>query len=407
MFKNFVLPLAIAAMIAAVLAKASDRRGFEELAIRAAVADEARTPGAKCPLSQDFTDKADIRLLSICFKYGLDAFEAAQRYPATAAKVFAVYGEEETFQKVLDRYGHQVIPVVAYFVENGSREFQIRQALGDALQKIWEGKKPKWELADITREQIGLIAIYHLEHRGHEMLAEFEIVDGVAKRKLLARFLLGAKDLLLGGVGDLETILVRGERLPTWKEVGFAALDVAIVAGGVGAVAKAARLGGGAAEVVEKSAVRLGAESAAARNTIRLAAESTAGKNTIRLAAAEGAAENNAIRLAAAEGAAEKNTIRLAAEGAYEAISAVGKTGVLVAPVAFVYVAVTRPQLIASAGGWVAEQLGANRLVGIFVVYLMGIFLIFQLLRPLLWCGRTVGKPIFRLARYAYNKGVT
>ena len=421
MFKNFVLPLAIAAMIAAILAQASDRRGFEELAIRAAVADEARTPGAKCPLSQDFTDKADIRLLSICFKYGLDAFEAAQRYPATAAKVFAVYGEEETFQKVLDRYGHQVIPVVAYFVENGSREFQIRQALGDALQKIWEGKKPKWELADITREQIGLIAIYHLEHRGHEMLAEFEIVDGVAKRKLLARFLLGAKDLLLGGVGDLETILVRGERLPTWKEVGFAALDVAIVAGGVGAVAKAARVGGGAAEVVEKSAVRLGAEGAATKNTIRLAAESTAGKNTIRLAAAEGAAENNAIRLtaaegaaeknairlAAAEGAAEKNTIRLAAEGAYEAISAVGKTGVLVAPVAFVYVAVTRPQLIASAGGWVAEQLGANRLVGIFVVYLMGIFLIFQLLRPLLWCGRTVGKPIFRLARYAYNKGVT
>jgi len=407
MFKNFVLPLAIAAMIAAVLAKASDRRGFEELAIRAAAADEARTPGAKCPLSQDYTDKADIRLLSICLKYGLDAYEAAQRYPATAAKVFAVYGEEETFQKVLDRYGHQVIPVVAYFVENGSREFQIRQALGDALQKIWEGKKPKWELADITREQIGLIAIYHLEHRGHEMLAEFEIVDGVAKRKLLARFLLGAKDLLLGGVGDLETILVRGERLPTWKEVGFAALDVAIVAGGVGAVAKAARVGGGAAEVVEKSAVRLGAESAATRNTIRLAAESTAGKNTIRLAAAEGAFENNAIRLAAAEGAAEKNTIRLAAEGAYEAISAVGKTGVLVAPVAFVYVAVTRPQLIASAGGWVAEQLGANRLVGIFVVYLMGIFLIFQLLRPLLWCGRTVGKPIFRLARYAYNKGVT
>ena len=407
MFKNFVLPLAIAAMIAAILAKASDRRGFEELAIRAAVADEARTPGAKCPLSQDFTDKAEIRLLSICFKYGLDAFEAAQRYPATAAKVFAVYGEEETFQKVLDRYGHQVIPVVAYFVENGSREFQIRQALGDALQKIWEGKKPKWELADITREQIGLIAIYHLEHRGHEMLAEFEIVDGVAKRKLLARFLLGTKDLLLGGVGDLETILVRGERLPTWKEVGFAALDVAIVAGGVGAVAKATRLGGGAAEVVEKSAVRLGAEGAATKNTIRLAAESTAGKNTIRLAAAESAAENNAIRLAAAEGAAEKNTIRLAAEGAYEAISAVGKTGVLVAPVAFVYVAVTRPQLIASAGGWVAEQLGANRLVGIFVVYLIGIFLIFQLLRPLLWCGRTVGKPIFRLARYAYNKGVT
>jgi hypothetical protein len=389
MFKKFLLPLGIAAMIAAILTTASDRRGFEELAVRAAVADEARAQGAKCPLSPEYTDKADVGLLSICLKYGLDAFEAAQRYPATAAKVFAVYGEEETFQKVLDRYGHQVIPVVAYFVEKGSREFQIRQALGDALQKIWEGKKPKWELADITREQIGLIAIYHLEHRGHEMLAEFEIVDGIAKRKPLARLFLGAKDLLFGGVGDIETILVRGERLPTWKEVGFAALDVTVVAGGVGAVAKVARLGVGTAEVVEQSTVRLAAAGAAEKNTIRLAAE--------------GAAGNNAIRLAAA-GAAEKNTIRLAAEGAYEAISAVGKAGVLVAPVAFAYVAITRPQLIASAGGWVAEQLGGNRLVGVFAVYLIGIFLVLQFLRPFLWCGRIVGKPVFRLARYAYSK---
>jgi len=389
MFKKFLLPLMIAAIVATILARASDRRGFEELIVRAAIADEARAQGTKCPLSPEYTDKADIGLLSICLKYGLDAYEAAQRYPATAAKVFAVYGEEETFQKVLDRYGHQVIPVVAYFVEKGSREFQIRQALGDALQKIWEGKKPKWELADITREQIGLIAIYHLEHRGHEMLAEFEIVDGVAKRKPMARFFLGAKDLLFGGVGDIETILVRGERLPTWKEVGFAALDVTVVAGGVGAAAKVARLGVGTAEVVEKS-------------TVRLAAEGAAGKNTIRLAAAEGAAENNAIRVAA-EGSAGNNALRVAAEGAYEAISAVGKAGVLVAPVAFAYVAITRPQLIASAGGWVAEQLGINPLVGIFAVYLIGSFLVLQFLRPFLWCGRIVGKPVFRLARYTYR----
>src|ERR1700730_8556132 len=315
MYKKFLLPFVIAAMIAAILTMVSDRRGFGELAVRAAIADEARAQGAKCPLSLDYTDKADIGLRAVCLKYGLNAYEAARRYPATAAKVFAVYGEEETFQKVLDRYGHQVIPVVAYFVENGSREFQIRQALGDALQKIWEGKKPEWELADITREQIGLIAIYHLEHRGHEMLAEFEIVDGVAKRKPMARFFLGAKDLLFGGVGDIETILVRGERLPSWKEVGFAALDMTIVAGALGAVTKAARVVVGAGETVEKSSIRL-----------------------------------------AAEGATEKTTIRLAAEGAYEAVSAVGKAGMLVAPAAFDCVAITRPQLVASAGGWVAEQ---------------------------------------------------
>jgi hypothetical protein len=78
--------------------------------------------------------------------------------------------------------------------------------------------------------------------------------------------------------------------------------------------------------------------------------------------------------LVAAEGAAGNNALRAAAEGAYETISAVGKAGVLVAPVAFAYVAITRPQLVASAGGWIAEQLGANRLVGIYAVYIIGIF---------------------------------
>jgi hypothetical protein len=293
--------------------------------------------------------------------------------------VFAVYGEDETFQQVLDRLGHQVIPVVAYFVEHGSREFQLRQAAGEAVQQMWEGRKPKWQLANITREQVGLIAIYHLDRRGHEMLAEFEIVDGKAVRKPMRRFFFGLKDLLLGSVDDIETVLVRGERLPTWKEVGFAALDVTVIAGGVGAVAKVARIGIGTAEAVEKGAVRLAAENAVERNSVRLAAESAAGNNAFRVAA----------------------------EGAYEAISAVGKTGALVAPVAFAYVAITRPQLVASAGGWIAERLGGNRIAGIFAVYLIGAFLVLQFLRPLLWCGRIVGKPIFRLARYGYTKATT
>jgi hypothetical protein len=376
MFKTFITPLVFATLTAATLAVISDRRGFEELAVRAAIAEEMRATNTKCPLSPEYTDTADIRLLSICLRYGLGAYQAARRYPETSAKVFVVYGEDETFQKVLDRLGHQVIPVVSYFVEHGSREFQFRQAAGEAMQQIWEGKKPKWQPANITREQIGLIAIYSLERRGHEMLAEFEIVEGTALRKPMRRFLFGVKDLLLGGVEDIETILVRGERLPTWKEVGFAALDVTVVAGGVGAVAKAARVGIGTAEAVEKSAVRVAAENAAETNSVRLAAE----------------------------GAAGNNVIRVAAEGAYEAIGAVGKTGVLVAPVAFAYLAVTRPQLVASAGGWIAERLGGNRIAGIFVVYLIGIFLVLQFLRPLLWCGRIVGKPIFRLARYAHAK---
>src|SRR6266550_4945630 len=271
MFKTFVIPLVFATLTAGTLALVSDRRGFEELVVRTAIAEQARTTDTKCPLSPEYTDTADIRLLSICLTYGLGAYQAARRYRDTSVKVFAVYGEDATFQKVLDRLGHEVIPVVAYFVEHGSRELQFRQAAGEAMQQIWEGRRPNWQAANLTREQIGLIAIYHLERRGHEMLAEFEIVDGTAVRKPMRRFFFTAKDLLFGGVEDIETILVRGERLPTWKEVGFAALDVTIIAGGVGAAAKAARLGVGAAEAAEKSAVRVAAEGAAEKNSVRLA----------------------------------------------------------------------------------------------------------------------------------------
>lgn len=41
-----------------------------------------------------------------------------------------------------------------------------------------------------------------------------------------------AKQFFLGGVADVETVLVQSQRLPTWKE---AALDATVVVGGVGA----------------------------------------------------------------------------------------------------------------------------------------------------------------------------
>jgi hypothetical protein len=63
------------------------------------------------------------------------------------------------------------------------------------------------------------------------------------------------------------------------------------------------------------------------------------------------------MRLGAAEGTAENNVIRVSAEGVYAAISTVRLS-------------------------------------------------FFQFLRPLSWCVRTLGKPIFRLARYANNRAV-
>jgi len=157
--------------------------------------------------------------------------------------------------------------------------------------------------------------------------------------------------LLFGGIADIETILVRGERLPNWREVGWAALDATIVAGAVGAVAKAARIGVGTVSVAEKS------------------------------------------------------TFRLAGEGAIEAITTLGKTSVRIAPVAFVYIAVTQPHLIAAAGGWFAERIGYSRLAGIFAVYFAEILALLLLLRPLWRFARVLSTPARSILRYLLRQG--
>jgi hypothetical protein len=351
--KRFTLSFAVAFVGAVLVTAAEDGRTFEEKAERAIIADQANAPGAKCPLSRLQIDKADLGLLRVCLTYGLTAYEAAQRYPVSAAKVFAVYGQEEAFQKILDQYGHQVIPVVAYFVENGSLKFQVRQALGEILDQVWAGERPKWELAKLTREQIGLIAIYEIATRGHEILAEFEIVDGIAKPKPVTGLILETKQFLLGGLGDLEKVLVRGERLPTWNEVGLAGLDFTIIVGGVGAVAKATRLG--------------------------------------------------------EEALVEKGTGRLMAEGAYKSVSIAGKTVAQIAPyapLAFMYFVVTRPRLIPYFGGWVAEQFGVNRYVGICAVYFGAILLFLGFLRRLVWYGQVVSRSFGGLrVRFARRPG--
>jgi hypothetical protein len=342
--KWFIL-VVVAFLTAALLTEVADQRPFEEILERANIVDRANAPGSKCPLSQETIEWAEVGLLSICLAHGLSAYEAARRYPESATKVYAVYGQEEIFWTVLDQYGHDAVPVVAYYVENGSRELQVRQTLGEVWQQLWAGQTPKWELANLTREQIGLIAIHRLAARGYEMLAEFEIVDGAAKRKPMTSIILAAKDFLLGNLSNVETILVRGERLPTWRETGLAALDVTVVG--------------------------------------------TAGRSLTRMA---GAGSGLVV---------EKSTGRVIAESAFQTVTSLGTITWDVAPLAFVYFAIERPALLGSLGGWIAEQLGVNRFVGIFAVYFCGSILVLWFLFPLIWFGRLLCRLYRLLAHLA------
>jgi hypothetical protein len=340
--KSIVTSLLLAALAAGVSTAATDRRDFKDLAARTAIADEAAKPGSKCPLSRAYIDTLDLDVLSICVSYGLTAMEAAQRYPALATRVFALYGDDPMFRSVFDRYGHQVIPVVGYFIENGSTSYRVNATVQGAFQQISLGQMPAWG-EKLTSEQIGFMAVQELDERGAELLAEFEIVDGHAKRKLIEASVLGAKNFFLGGIHRIETVWVRGGS-PTWREYGGAALDVAVVAGGIGLLAKEAR----AAEVV------------AARSSPRVIAVNAS--RTLR----------------------NVGTV---------AIGPVGNLAVL-------YVALTHPMLIASAVGWGAEQLGLNGPVCIFFAYLLLFRMVYWFFRPLFWC---VCQPI-RLAIRAFPR---
>ena len=324
---------------------------FSEEIARAALSEELRRDESRCPLGDRAIREAAPWVLSACASGGLGWHEAAQRYGDDAAKVFLVYGQDQEFAAVFDRLGHVSVPVIAYFVRNGSTQYLLEETFGRGLSRLWNEGKMGIGFAELSPEQYGLIAVHELNRRGHEMLSEFEIVDGMAVRKPLTRVLLGAKNVVLGGVSDLETVIARGERLPTWSEMGWAALDAAIVVGGVGAVAK----------------------------TLRAAKMPTA----------------------AARGATRFAHLRTAGRGAVQSLSAVGKAAGVAAAVAIPYVAITRPHLVASAGGWLAEQAGLPAWLGAFTVYAALCLLLAVLLRivlgPVAWLVRTgrwiTGRP--------------
>jgi hypothetical protein len=93
----------------------------------------------------------------------------------------------------------------------------------------------------------------------------------------------------------------------------------------------------------------------------------------------------------------EKSSGRLLAQAAYKAITTIGKTSGRIGEIALLYVVITRPGLIASATGWIAEQFGINRLIGIFAVYFVVILLVLELLRPPIWCGLAIARSLRRL----------
>ena len=340
MKKTLLLAFFAAAVLAATLTSvATPRRGFEEdLAHLDAV--------VSCPLKAEVLEHTATDVVAVCAKYGDVAFRIAERYPDKAPRLFALYGDLPQWKAVLDQYGHEVIPLVWYF-QQGSKEIQARQALGRAVGDLLHGERPVFKMEDMTPEQFGYVAILMLEDRGYDLLGQFEFKDGEARRRPVERALSTLKELFLGGVSQLERVLVRGERWPTFGEIGFAALDVAIVAGGISAITEL-RVAGEAAEDA-RAATRFGRFSA----------------------------------------------LQVSSEAIGNSAMAVGRKVVPAAAVLGVaYLAVSHPRIVTGAGQWIADKAGISPWLGAFGIWLVLLIPFMLMISPLVFATRMTIKGL-------------
>ena len=177
----------------------------------------------------------------------------------------------------LARFGPQVVPIVA--------AYQRSLTTADALQiagHAWEsvrkqlGGDPR-ELAPLTPEERGLIALLNMREEGNAFVGQWEITAAGEARRVPSRlFTLAGPELLIGGLTALERSLVQGREVD-WRTYGLAAVDLAAIASGVALLRfarvaapgmRATRAAGGtatlrsgavaAAEVLGINAVRFG-----------------------------------------------------------------------------------------------------------------------------------------------------
>jgi hypothetical protein len=331
-----LLSVVAVAGVASFAWSAADRPAFEDTTARAAAEAGISADPSRCPLGAGEIARRPTWLLEACRDGGLDWIVAADRYGPVAEMVYRDHGRDEAFQRVFTRLGHPVIPVIAHVAENGSIVHTVSGTIAGTLSRVWEEATLSLDIADLTPFELGTLAIHDLDARGHEMMVEYEIVEGTARRRPLTSALLGTKSLLFGGVTDLERVIVRGERPPTLGEVGWAALDGALVAGSVGAAAKIAR-------------------------GVKAPAASLA-------------------------------TVRAAGTGAARALVTVGKAAGVAGVIVIPYLAVTRPGLLLDAAAYLATEAGLPGWTGVFLAVMVAGYAV-------LLVGRFVFWPAFALAR--------
>ncbi|MBA1149276.1 hypothetical protein H0Z60_19710, partial [Ectothiorhodospiraceae bacterium WFHF3C12] len=240
----FVISLAIGAFIGL----RADPTTFETEVARA----DAR---ASLDLPQETVASLPPQTLGALLGYADDevllynARAALARYPAKAARVIGLYGDEDEFGTILRDYGASVVPPVHYYLENESYTLnvmrytaeQIRRA-NELARRFWTeertgARQPVQQAAAreqaLTPELRGWYAVNFIREEGHDFLGQF-VVDstGDVQRVQFERVIEGTAQFFTSGLRTLEQ-KYRSDATVTAGDYAWAGVDLAIMGGAV------------------------------------------------------------------------------------------------------------------------------------------------------------------------------
>ena len=265
---------------------------------------------------------------------------ALMKYSDQTRKILLLFGSNSDFQKILQKYGEVVIPVIHYFLTTDIKQtIRLMDKTGklfDEFKSWWNGKVNEEKQQELGQEEQAWYAIQFIKNEGYDFLGQFEISDqGGVEWIQTERVTEGLSAFFTSGLRGLETRYKTDQAITT-GDLAWAGVDVLI---GMGTL-KLLRAG--------KMAARSGKSVGLVRTTSLLGSR----------------------------------LMKSGFAGRLLKFSAVAAT---------VYVIVTHPSLLTSALSEIGDMIGIPPLIA----QLTGIsFLAFVLLYPVLWVSKLFIRPV-------------
>lgn len=188
----------------------------------------------------------------------MQAWLALQKYPKKTPRILDWYGQDPDFQRILEQFGPQVIPVIDYFTTHSITTLTVLHAVTRTANSIAQESTSMWRNLtgnpsatpqatpndasrnkpqaappiELTPEQRGMAAIYDIQHEGNHFIGQFDIdATGTAHWNTTDRITQDVGYFLTSGLVNVTRKHELDEKI-TAADVGWAAVDaLPIIAG--------------------------------------------------------------------------------------------------------------------------------------------------------------------------------